>query len=233
MQYKPQKTNEAKKKRNRKRPVVYWNPPFSANVKTNVGAQFFKLLDSHFPKGHPLHKALNRNTVKMSYRTTPNLKKFISSHNAKILNKSQEDLPCNCTNKEECPLEGKCRAKNIIYQAEVKSEQVPPTVETYVGLTATEFKLRYSNHMTSIRHNKTSTTLSSHIKKLKSEKVKYTLKWKIVGRAQPFSPVTGVCALCTLEKFFIITKPHMATLNRKEEIFNYCLHKRKLLLDKT
>ena len=148
---------------------MWWNPPFSVNVKTNVGAQFFKLLDKHFPKGHPLHKALNRNTVKMAYKTTPNFKKVISSHNAKILNKSQEDKPCNCTDKEECPLDGKCRAVNIIYQAEVTSEQVPPAVETYIGLTATEFKFRHSNHMSSIKTGKTSTTLSSHIKKLKRE----------------------------------------------------------------
>ena len=212
---------------------MWWNPPFSANVTTNVGAQFLKLLDKHFPKGHPLHKAFNRNTVKMSYRTTPNIKKIISSHNAKILNKNQEDPPCNCTNKDECPLDGKCRAENIIYQAEVTSEQVPPAVNTYIGLTATEFKYRYSNHMSTIKHNKKSTALSSYINKLKSEKIKYTLKWKIVGRAKPFTPVTGVCSLCTLEKYFIIMKPHMATLNKNEEIFNYCLHKTKLLLDKT
>ena len=110
---------------------------------------------------------------------------------------------------------------------------MPPAVETYIGLTATEFKYRYSNHLTSIKQNKKSTALSSYTSKLKSEKVKYTLKWKIVGRAMPFSPVTGICSLCTLEKYFIITKPHMATLNKNEEMYNYCLHKQKLLLDKT
>ena len=218
---------------NRKKTVVWWNPPFSINVKTNVGAQFFKLLDKHFPKGHPLHKAFNRNTVKMAYRTTPNFKKVISSHNAKILNESPEDPPCNCTNKEECPLDGKCRATNIIYQAEVTSEQVPPAVNTYIGLTATEFKKRYSNHLSSIKHNRKSTALSSYTSELKSQKIKYTLKWKIVGRAKPFTPITGVCSLCTLEKYFIITKPHMATLNKNEEMYNYCLHKKQLLLDKT
>lgn len=53
------------------------------------------------------------------------------------------------------------------------------------------------------------------------------------GRAKPFSPVTGVCSLCSLEKYFIITKPLMATLNMNEKMYNYCLHRKQLLLDKT
>ena len=61
----------------------------------------------------------------------------------------------------------------------------------------------------------------------------YTLKWKIVARASPFSPVTGVCELCTTEKFFITFKPHLATLNHRNEIFNHCRHKKTVLLDKT
>ena len=106
-------------------------------------------------------------------------------------------------------------------------------MNTYIGLIATEFKFRHSNHLSSIKYNRKSTALSSHINNLERENIKYTLKWKIVGRAKPFTPVTGVCSLCTLEKYFIITKPHMATLNKNEEMYNYCLHKSKLLLDKT
>ena len=75
---------QKKKNRNRKRDVCWWNPPFSKNVKTKVGAKFFKLLDTHFPQHSPLHKVINRNTVKMSYRTTPNFKQIIVAHNAKI-----------------------------------------------------------------------------------------------------------------------------------------------------
>ena len=74
-----------KKKRCRKRKVLWFNPPWASNVKTNIGAEFLKLIDKHFPKGHPLHKVLNRYTVKVSYRTTPNIKKLIAAHNSKIL----------------------------------------------------------------------------------------------------------------------------------------------------
>ena len=90
-----------KKKRCRKRKVLWFNPPWSSNVKTNIGAEFLKLIDKHFPKGHPLHKVLNRSTVKVSYRTTPNIKKIIAAHNSKILrnleSESSNKKKCNCT----------------------------------------------------------------------------------------------------------------------------------------
>ena len=34
-------------------------------VKTPIGKIFYKLLDHHFPKEHPLYKIINRNTVKI------------------------------------------------------------------------------------------------------------------------------------------------------------------------
>ena len=171
----------------------------------------------------------------MSYRNSPNLKKIISAHNTKVL-KPEEPTPlCNCRNKENCPLQGKCRVNNLVYQATVTTESTPPVVETYVGMTAPEFKDRYRNHNKSFKHAKykNETTLSKYLWKLDGEETDYNLEWKIIGRAKPYNPVTGVCALCTLEKFFILTKPQQASLNKKSEIFNKCLHMNSLLLDKT
>ena len=65
---------------------------------------------------------------------------------------------------------------------------------------------------------------------LKDNNIPYNLEWSIVGRAHQFSPVTGVCNLCTLEKFIILTKPHQSTLNKREEIFGACRHKTPMLL---
>ena len=230
--YKPQKSKNRTPKHQRKRPVTWWNPPYSSNVKTSIGRQFFKLLDQHFPKNSPLHKIINRNTVKMSYRTTPNFKKIISAHNSKILKEKTPDPPCNCLDKSTCPLDGSCRASNIVYQATLTTEENPPSVETYVGLTATEFKDRHRNHKTSMNNKSysNSTTLSAKVWELKKEKIPFNLKWKILGRAQPFSPTSGVCNLCTLEKFIILTKPQESSLNKRSEIFGACRHKEKVLL---
>ena len=77
------------------------------------------------------------------------------------------------------------------------------------------------------------TTLSLHIWDLKDKGEDYVIEWKLIGRAQPFSPVSGTCNLCTLEKYHILFNPNQATLNKREEFTNFCLHKQKLLLDKT
>ena len=46
---------------------------------------------------------------------------LIKQHNARVL-KNQEDTEkrlCNCTVKDNCPLNGKCLHENIVYQANV------------------------------------------------------------------------------------------------------------------
>jgi len=60
----PKKTS--KKKRSRRRDIVWFNPPFSKNVRTNVGGRFLSLVSKHFKKGSKLAKIFNRNTVKIS-----------------------------------------------------------------------------------------------------------------------------------------------------------------------
>ena len=42
-------------KRSRQRKVTWYNPPFSKNVKTNVGRKFLNIVNESFKKGHP-HK---------------------------------------------------------------------------------------------------------------------------------------------------------------------------------
>ena len=79
-----QKPNK-EKKRKRSRKVIYFNPPFSKSVNTNVIKLFLSLIDKHFPKGHKLHKCFNRNTVKATYCTLTNMKEKIGIHNAKVL----------------------------------------------------------------------------------------------------------------------------------------------------
>ena len=69
----------------RKRNIIWFNPPYSKNVKTNVAQRFLRLLDKHFPKTFRLHKIFNRNSVKVSYSCKPNVKSIISNHNRRVL----------------------------------------------------------------------------------------------------------------------------------------------------
>ena len=152
------------------------------------------------------------------------MKAHIAKHNSKILNdaapqKEAEPEDCNCQVPGECPLRNeKCRAKNVIYQATVTSNNENP--EKYVGLTAPQFKIRYGNHKSDFKYEtRKGTTLSKHIWKLKKEQTNYQIKWEILGRAAPYSPITGICNLCTTEKHTIIFKPETNTLNKSKAAY--------------
>ena len=67
------KVDTKKKKRKRHRRVLWFNPPYSAHVTTQVGKRFFAILDSCFPKGHKLSKLFNHTTIKLSFSTVKNM----------------------------------------------------------------------------------------------------------------------------------------------------------------
>ena len=154
------------------------------------------------------------------------------------MSEKPEDKPCSCPKKTICPLGGKCLHKNIIYKAEVTETDIEnkQTVENYIGLCSTTFKERLGNHLQSFRHKKylTETCLSSHIWKIKEKGSQYSVKWKIVDRGQPFNHTRKSCNLCTKEKFYIIFKPHLSSINKRNEIGAHCRHKvMSLLVKKT
>ena len=120
-------------RKNRKREILWYNPPYSKNVATNVGRAFLKILDEEFPKEHVLHKIFNRNTVKISYSCMSNLKQNIDGHNKSILHtKIVPPKTCNCRKPAECPMNGNCLKESVIYQATVTTDDSNPP-QTYVG----------------------------------------------------------------------------------------------------
>ena len=60
-------SQRTKRKNNRTCNMIWFNPPFSKNVSSNIAKSFLKLIDKHFPPSHKLHKTVNRNSVKVSY----------------------------------------------------------------------------------------------------------------------------------------------------------------------
>ena len=161
-------------------------PPYSANVATNIGHTFLKLLDESLPKTHPLHKVFNRNTVKLSYSCMPSMEKLITAKNQSIFKKESRSSPttanaCNCRQQSACLVRGKCLNEGIVYQAIVTREDNNDE-SSYVGLTERKFKTKYANHNTSFRYEKyrNSTELSKHVWSLKDVDVKFSIKLKIV-----------------------------------------------------
>ena len=179
LEYKPLTTGNNKDKRKRSRNITWYNPPFHLSVKTNVGQAFLNIIDSSFPVDHMLRTIFNRNTLKLSYSCLPNIKNTIDSHNKAQLKKSDTEAKkdCNCRNKANCPLKGNCREHNIVYQATVTTRENDnnrtrkKNTESYVGLTETEFKLRFANHKQSFTNPRlqNATELSKHIWSLKEK----------------------------------------------------------------
>ena len=237
LEFKPPPQGPPTQQRKRRRNVIWFNPPYNKNVQTNIGREFISLINRSFPTGHKLRKIFNRNTLKLSYSCMPNVKQLIDGHNKAILQSAETSQPqqdegtktCNCRKKDECPLDGECLVSEVVYQATVKSQN---TQETYIGLTANQFKARYRNHQMSFRHvgRRNDTELSKHLWRLKDDNKEYTITWKIVAKAKPYTNLTKRCNLCNTEKFFLITKPHMATLNRRNELISTCRHRRKFIL---
>ena len=155
-------------RRNRNRKVIWFNPPFSLNVKTNIGKELLKLIHKYFLRNHSFRKIFNLNTIKISYSSMKNMKNLIKQHNARVLKNQEhsEKRSCNCRVKGNCPLDGKCLHKCTVYQANVITNN---ECKEYFGTAEGEFKLRYNNHTMSFRHKKhvNNTELSKYLWKLK------------------------------------------------------------------
>ena len=103
---------------------------------------------------------------------------------------------------------------------------------TSVSHTAAQFKARYKNHLMSFRHEKrrNETELSKQLWQLKEANKEFGITWKILAKAKPYTNLTKHCNLCTTEKFFLICRPYMATLNKLNELVSTCRRQCKFIL---
>ena len=223
-------------RRSRTRRVTWFNPPFSQSISTNIGAKFLQLVDSCFPLNHELRRVVNRNTVKVSYSTMPNMAQAIKQHNNKVLGGDQVEKSGGCNGHRggrQCPIPGNCMAKGVVYGAEV-TELTTGSKETYTGITDGTIRDRIARHEGNFRHrHQPGTRLSDHVWKLKDKGSPFTITWQILSRASSFNPSSGLCRLCLKEKFYIMFKPATATLNKRNEIYASCRHRTSKLLAKS
>ena len=221
-------------KRNRKRKIMYFNPPYNPCVQSNITRIFNSLLEKHFKKGTLMGKLFNNNNCKISYSTMPNLKQFISGHNKKILKKNEPkkaEKVCNCRGGvKNCPVEGNCRKQEVIYEVEVSADQKEN--KSYIGSTATEFKDRYGNHKSDckLEHRRHATKLSGYVWELKDMNIRPVLKYRIKETAQAYRPVTDKCRLCLTEKLEILLADEKKYLNERSELLAKCRHANSYML---
>ena len=230
-------SKERKKKKTRKRKVIWYNPPYNEAVETNIGQQFLKLIDKHFGKKRKdnLHKIINRKTVKIGYSCGQNFGNIIKNHNKTVMKKqketdSQRERKCNCRRGTACPLNGECLTEAIVYKAEIKTQGI-----VYIGSTEGPFKQRLYEHKSNMRieKNKTKTTLSQYAWELKDRGVNAEIEWKIVRKCKKYESGDKKCDVCLSEKLEILKgrKKGEKMLNKRNELMYKCPHKRKFILE--
>ena len=160
-----------------------------------------------------------------------NMKNLVKQHNTKVLKNQEhsEKRSCNCRVKGNCPLDGKCLHKCIVYQANVITNN---ECKEYFGTAEGEFKLRYNNHTMSFRHKKhvNNTELSKYLWKLKKENIDYNLQWSIKAYGSLYKCGTRKYDLCLAEKMIIARSDPKKLLNKRTELVSKCRHRNKFLL---
>ena len=195
---------QQQQRRKRSRKITWFNPPFSLNVKSNIGKIFLKIVDEC------LQQNLNQNLS-----------------NKKLAERGV--TLCNCRDKANCPMPDKCINSNLVYRYSVTRTDTG-NVETYTGCTV-NFKERHGTHMRTITNlNMNTTTLTSYIRSLNSNNTPYTITWGAKEHTAPYNPATGWCRLCTLERHHILFDRVNASLNQRSEFFSPCYHKKRNLL---
>ena len=227
-----QKPNLTPKSRQRKRKIVWFNPPFSSNVSTNIGKKFFSLIEKHFPKNNPLHKVINSNTIKISYSCMPNLQKIIKGHNKSVLATKQNNEiinMCNCVEKDKCPLNGNCLETSTVYMGKVNITRTGQ-IHKYIGISEPPFKSRWLDHNKTFSHERyrSSTELSKLIWDLKDKNIEFSIDWQIISKCNSYKAGLKSCNLCDTEKLYILKNPDC--INKKSELISKCRHKRKFLI---
>ena len=221
-------------RKNRQRNIIWFNPPYSMNVQTNIGREFLNLVSKHFPKNHRYNKIFNKNSIKVSYSCTDNLQTIIKKHNRKILQTSKTpptENNCNCRKKSDCPLKNNCLTSSVVYNANVTTES-DTTGKNYIGLTEGTFKQRYTQHKLSFRNRNysNSTELSKHIWTLKDSNTNFTINWSILASAPAYSNKSKRCHLCLTEKLYLIRAKKQSLLNKRTELISKCRHENKFYL---
>ena len=249
---------KSKKGRRRRRSVLWYNPPWSDTVKTNIGESFLRLVDKHFKGDGFLGYHFNRQKVKISYSTMPNMKRIITGHNRRMTDPEEGLKLENCDRKGNCKDQcfeegGKCQSRCTVYQASLQYEEphssIPaikiPVSKIYTGLSGNKLRERYNHHHWTFSNQKNNpfnqdlagrnanlqnTTLSTHIWKLKQRKIDYDIKWRIAKQAPVYSKESGGCQLCLEEKTFIMYADKEKSLNKRTEIMQKCRHREDHLL---
>ena len=196
----------------------------------------------------PITRSITRNNKQLSPNKVylnGNDINSISNHNDKPNNLNRITVTsttnndtynnCNCrkSNKINCPLQGNCLIKNVVYKVNVKCNNSSDKV--YIGSTGRHFKDRYTGHKYTFKHinKKNSTRLSDFVWQYFSRYGKKPdMKWSIVHHVKGnIGGASKICQLCNLERLAIAAENKQHLLNKRQDISNNCVHNRRFFFN--
>ena len=141
----------------------------------------------------------------------------------------QGGRPCNCRVTEDCPLNGTCQVRSVVYKVTITGEE-----RDYTGLTAQTFKQRYYTHQHSTRDSRYrhNTSVSKHVWAMKDEQNGYNIQWSVLPKFKDYqnSTLAKGCNLCLAEKLQITMANKDRSLHRRSELISKCRHENKFYL---
>ena len=130
-------------------------------------------------------------------------------------------------------MNGLYNLNNVIYQAIIYPKENITDEKTYIALTPTKWKERYSNHKFTFSHEhlKHHMALSKQFWCLKNKGLTPEIEWSILKKSNTPNSFHGRCNLCLEEKIHILT--HILPdklLNKRSELMGRCRHRTKFKL---
>ena len=162
-----------------------------------------------------------------------NIESVINNHNMKVLNNTAEiEESCSCRNKNNYLLERKCLTPNIMYEAQITSNQFNYQQKIFIGTAERDFKHRFSNHtkLFNLEHYENDTELSKKYWSIKHSHFTPKVTWRIIRKYAPFNTTKRKCYLCLNEKPEIPSYKGDNLLNKRSELINKCRHQNKFTL---
>ena len=94
------------------------------------------------------------------------------------------------------------------------------------------YKERYRNHQSSFRRSnrRNETELSKYVWTLQDSIKPFQIEWKVLKKCKAYSNIGKKCNLCLYEKFIIICKKKLCSLNRRNELASSCPHRNRYVL---
>ena len=233
LQYVRNQNQGVNKSKNRSRNIIWFNPPYSQNVQTNVAKSSLQLIDKHFPKSNKLHKVFNRNNLEVSYSYTTNTANIVKNHNQSWRNVAMM-LKTNESAIAEIRISAllMVNALQATLSTKLQSGQLQVTRKFTLEWQRTiSRQLRYNNHKLSFKDRKHShdTVLSKHIWDLRDSNTSYEIKRRVIKKANAYKGNPSRGNLCLSEKPCILTARDVSLLNKKSELVTKCRHEKKVL----